>query len=709
MLQALVSSRQLSWEPIHIWNAFYSLLLVWKDDPTRGAGTSCNITVSEQYQGCKLGEWLLEQITAKWQCRLLKKQEEQLQSLVNAGYLSWEPSSLFEGLLQLLLRWRDEKGNGQHCNVPQGEMFHGWALGQWLLEQQYSKLRSQLHSSRVAKLKPLVDTCQMSWEPQPVWDTLLGLLKKWLDDPEKGKGETCDVPFFENYEGWGLGQWLWHQREDERLGQLLASRKSELQQLVDKGKLTWSQPSLWDNWFELLLKWRDDPAHGKGAHCNVPRDDVYEGWNLGQWLWAQQISFWSLKLTAPCQSRLQALVDARSLTWEPDCVWNTLYSVLLVWRDDPAKGCKLHCMVPSSEIYYGWALGSWLWQQIKAKWQGKLPKPREASLQGLVEAQQLSWETSELWETLFHLLLKWKDDPAMGEGQHCNVPQECIYDGWPLGVWLERQKYLLSRNGMQKAQRDKLSALMSSGVLNWQVPQWNARYSLLLQWRDDPTRGNGVHCNVALDEVYKGQELGKWLCTQQCAKWQGTLKAPQEEQLQALADQGQLSWHPEHIWEAMMGLLMRWLNDPAKGQGRHCNVPRDEMYHGWALGEWLWWHRDIKRYPHMNVDRRTRFEMLVKKRQLHWPEWLMAMTLCAEYSAGGVPLPLPASMSLPASMHSHVTTQMGNLQQALGNLGGVYNNHLLTPSTPNSGPSRSAAGAHDQGPPWRWSNRGGPL
>ena len=48
------------------------------------------------------------------------------------------------------------------------------------------------------------------------------------------------------------------------------------QGLVDAHQLWWVGYGVgradfsWDDWYALLLTWRDDPAMGKGEHCNVP-------------------------------------------------------------------------------------------------------------------------------------------------------------------------------------------------------------------------------------------------------------------------------------------------------------------------------------------------------------------------------------------------------------------------------------------------------
>ena len=49
------------------------------------------------------------------------------------------------------------------------------------------------------------------------WDKMYGLLLQWLDDPECGKGEHCNVPKDAPiYKKENLYKWLEHQRKLQR-------------------------------------------------------------------------------------------------------------------------------------------------------------------------------------------------------------------------------------------------------------------------------------------------------------------------------------------------------------------------------------------------------------------------------------------------------------------------------------------------------------
>ena len=87
---------------------------------------------------------------------------------------------------------------------------------------------------------------------------------------------------------------------------------------VDAGKLYWDPDNdSWEFMFALLLKWLDDPENGKGEHCNVPQRRAYKGKRLGFWLHDQRQKKKQSILNRERLAKLQGLVDAGRLSWEP--------------------------------------------------------------------------------------------------------------------------------------------------------------------------------------------------------------------------------------------------------------------------------------------------------------------------------------------------------------------------------------------------------
>jgi hypothetical protein len=146
---------------------------------------------------------------------------------------------------------------------------------------------------------------------------MFALLLKWLDDPENGKGEHCNVPHGKRtplFKGKPLASWLGTQRGLMRKGLLKSERLKKLQELVDDGKLQWNfvegRMQKWNEWFALLVEWGNDPDGGNGEHCNVPQGKhkgIYKGENLGSWLHEQRLAKRSNVMNDDRSSKLQEL------------------------------------------------------------------------------------------------------------------------------------------------------------------------------------------------------------------------------------------------------------------------------------------------------------------------------------------------------------------------------------------------------------------
>jgi len=69
-----------------------------------------------------------------------------------------------------------------------------------------------------------------------------------------------------------------------------------------------------------MLRWRDDPDGGAGAHCNVPQREEYEGVKLGRWVLARRQSgkdATEQKIReTPILKVLDALVKRRQFAWK---------------------------------------------------------------------------------------------------------------------------------------------------------------------------------------------------------------------------------------------------------------------------------------------------------------------------------------------------------------------------------------------------------
>ena len=313
--------------------------------------------------------------------------------------------------------------------------------------------------------------------------------------------------------------------------------------------------------------------------------------------------------------------------------WDTMYGLLLRWRDDPKGGNGKHCNVPTkTPPYRGESLDHWLTTQRSLRKKGELAPDRLKKLQELVDKRQLFWnfdeERSNKWNQMFELLEEWGKDPLGGNGEHYNVPKEAprgIYKGERLGEWLSRQRKAKSGNTLKGDRLSKLQELVDEGKLYWKQDHgagWNQMFKLLEEWGKDPLGGNGEHYKVPRSPEYKGKPLGSWLCTQRELKKNGKLALDRLKKLQELVDKRQLLWdfdeERSNKWNQMFKLLKEWGKDPDGGNGEHCNVPQRKCYKHKRLGGWLNHQRQKKKSSTLTAERLTKLQELVDEGKLSW-------------------------------------------------------------------------------------------
>lgn len=167
---------------------------------------------------------------------------------------------------------------------------------------------------------------------------------------------------------YNIGTWLGTQRQLLRKNLISKDHSDRLQELADKGCLTWgpvesklSQDSArWNLMFGYLLRFQEEYKH-----CNVPqhyivnhdgncvtKDGALSGDNdlhLGQWLGRQRQYWRSGTIPADRKEKLKSLVDTGALVMNTVAVkqdvWMQHYFALLDYRQTHG-----HCNVPHNYV-----------------------------------------------------------------------------------------------------------------------------------------------------------------------------------------------------------------------------------------------------------------------------------------------------------------------------------------------------------------------
>lgn len=142
---------------------------------------NCEVPFGYEFPLCdgttvKLGIWLSIQRQLMSRGSLRPEREAELQKLVDAGMMQWDPPSrgLNDGkkwahMLDVLMRYGEEQNDYQ---APSNYDYHVGdgtviKLGAWLSQQRHLKKRGRLPPDRESRLQALVDQGKLKWGRQP--------------------------------------------------------------------------------------------------------------------------------------------------------------------------------------------------------------------------------------------------------------------------------------------------------------------------------------------------------------------------------------------------------------------------------------------------------------------------------------------------------------------------------------------------------------
>lgn len=237
------------------WNEQLEKLAAWAEK-TNG-GVDYNAPVGTTHEGAKIGAWLATQRTRRRDGEnarrpLKPEQAAALDALVLRGVLRCEKADPWPRKWALVLKWGEERANGEHFNVPYDYKDGDERVGVWLNTQRQrfrggTTKNLPLTPWQTEQMQAMIDAGKL-WvhAPDDVWEKKFALLLRW--GKEKTRGVNYNVPQGEEYEGVNLGSWLSTQRArllHETLGKnrpLSDDERRKLQKLIDDGKLRPSTP-----------------------------------------------------------------------------------------------------------------------------------------------------------------------------------------------------------------------------------------------------------------------------------------------------------------------------------------------------------------------------------------------------------------------------------------------------------------------------------
>jgi hypothetical protein len=312
-----------------------------------------------------------------------------------------------------------------HCRVP-NRYEADRNLGQWVSNQRFQYLKSNLSQDRIIRLESIGFTWDVLSED---WDLNFNKLVSFYN----AYGH-CRVS--ERYKSDPrLGQWVSRQRKFYANGKLTQDRISSLEGIC----FEWD-PYItdWELSFSKLESYKNE--HG---HCRVPKN-FKKDLLLSQWVSSQRRSYLKGKLPLDRIARLESL----GFEWDPfSSDWETSFSKLQSF-----KILNGHCYVPNNDP----DLGRWVLYQRNSYFKGKLSADRITRLNEL----GIDWDPiASLWDKSFEKLERY-----YGEVGNCRVPINYKPD-LQLGQWVstQRRSYLSG-----KLSPDRIARLEALGF-EWKV------------------------------------------------------------------------------------------------------------------------------------------------------------------------------------------------------------------------------------------------
>jgi ribosomal protein L7Ae-like RNA K-turn-binding protein len=264
------------------------------------------------------------------------------------------------------------------------------------------------------------------------WESKYVLLKQFND-----REGHCRVPCLHKEDEANLGRWVSHQRRLKAKDELESDRQKQLEEIG----FEWMSSATWDKMCALLKQFKK-----REGHCNVPRSHTEDKANLGTWVNTQRQLKRKDELDPDKQMQLEDVGFEwvlLSTKWDKTCV--------LLQQFKKREG---HCNVPHLHTEDEANLGKWVSTQRNLKRIEQLDPNRQKQLEEI----GFEWVASATWDEMHALLQQFKKR----EG-HCKVPRSHIEDEATLGMWVNNQRILKTK---EKLDPDRQKRLEEIGF-NW--------------------------------------------------------------------------------------------------------------------------------------------------------------------------------------------------------------------------------------------------
>uniref|UniRef100_UPI00404853E5 Helicase associated domain protein n=1 Tax=Shewanella sp. TaxID=50422 RepID=UPI00404853E5 len=360
-----------------------------------------------------------------------------------------------------------------------------------------------------------------------------------------------------------------------------------------KAKLVEATTMSWDEWFGVLLSWREVTG------SNIPEvAEEFGGRKLGIWVATQRTAYSRMLLSPERIKRLQALSgwswDRVEELWEKG-----IQSLIAYWEENQSSRVPDRYIDPKT----GLKLGQWVKTRRLDYARGKLKQER---IDRLEKFPDWSWDPSadDWWETLagLRVALRHTSLEEIERSRTINSPFSRF------AVWIVRQKSCFlawqdqdskAKNYRRKLSEREVIALQSLDGWSWDRRRdaWLFNFGVLQSYLES----HKIDQLIPTTE-FQGVNLGRWLTKQRSAYKSGRLELWKQEKLVSVG------WVPDpydSAWESGFSFLLGF-----QSMNGHLLVPQSHIVDGFALGRWVSGQRINFHKGNLREDRKSRLQAL---------------------------------------------------------------------------------------------------
>ena len=461
-------------------------------------------------EGLPLGRWIANQrVRRKNQIQTASLTPERIEALDEIGMLWDVPDYLWAQNYALLAQYHREHGN---ILMPNGYVTKdGIRLGSWLnsLRHKYRRPEdgSSLSEDQIRQLNEL----GMVWNPYE---------QRWNDAYSHAEAfyrsnTSLEVPAtYKCEDGFALGKWISHQRDNYFAGKLSPERTEKLNAL----NMVWEKPDPWEEKYNLA------EAYFRSNHnLRIPPDYKANGVWLAKWLNEQrQIFVGNRPGKHLSEEQIQKLNDI-GMEWENRTklhqknTWDEQYEEARYFFEQNG-----HLNIPGDyRTSSGKLLKSWVMNQRSARGKAKLSDTQKK----LLEEIGFHWGVDP-WEHGYEHARRY-----YLEHGRLDIPNTyACEDGYKLGKWLANQRAnLKSSDPCRHVSPEQKKRLDEIGMI-WSISQtaWEEGYKHAAAYLKN-LNGSAWKTNYVSPDGYK---TGAWLRGQVRSYQKGRLSTDKKKLLE---------------------------------------------------------------------------------------------------------------------------------------------------------------------------------